>query len=79
MNNTKDQRLLEYYGQRILNGKIIIAASAKSPRKITLYGAKTSKPKWWQFWRWHKSSKWKQECIDAYKKFAKDFDIPIKD
>lgn len=78
MSNPRDIRLLEYYAQRILNGKVLMTTSVQNPRKIKLYGAKISKPKWWQFWRWHLIKEWKKQCLTAYAKFAEDFDLHIK-
>ena len=55
----------------------LILNSDKGPiNKPIFIGPTISKPKWFQFWRWHLISKYKEECYDSLKKFNNVFGEP---
>ena len=42
----------------------------KGPVNEPIYiGPTISKPRWWQFWRWHLIKQYRRECQEAQQKF----------
>ena len=59
-------------------GTIILSDKGPTIKPIFI-GPKISKPKWFQFWRWHLILRYKKECQQSIKKFDDTFGEPNND
>ena len=58
-------------------GTIILSDKGPTIKPIFI-GPKISKPKWFQFWRWHLILRYKRECRKASNRFDSMFGKPKK-